>query len=111
LASSWKTAGLPLSNYLDLLYRYAAAGSGILATLSLVTFIPLRTPTAELLRYLGKRTLEIYVTHGFFLIPFTLLGPLWAPIAALFACSMSLLSANLLKRVRPLRILLYGGRR
>ena len=110
LAIAWQASGLPFAKAIGLAYRYAAAGAGIMASLSVVVFLPLDSFIARSLRYLGRRTLEIYVGHQFFLPPFQGVGLIWVPVAAAVSCACALLVANILKRVVLLRWLLYGGR-
>ena len=56
----------------------------------------------KLIQKLGTRTLEIYIIHAYFLIT-----P-WVALDFVFACSMSLITAYLLKKIKFLRIVLFG---
>lgn len=110
LAAAWKAYGLPLAGAVDLAYRYTAAGAGIFASLALAVAIPIRSTIASALKYLGVRTLDVYVSHQLLLIPFASLGVLWVPVATVFAVCGALAVAWTLKRFNGLKVLLYGGR-
>lgn len=106
----WARIGMPLPSMVELSYRYACASFGIAASVVLVRRIPRGVWSFDALRYLGISTLEIYVSHQLFLSIFAGIGILWVPVVAAIALVGSLALANVLKRVMPLRVLLYGGR-
>jgi len=110
-AQWWEAIGMPAVVAMDLLYRYAAATMGILAVLSAATFLPLPSAGARFLSYFGSRTLEVYVSHALYLLPFSMRGLAWVPLATTFACSMSILTALALKQSKVLGFLFYGGRK
>jgi fucose 4-O-acetylase-like acetyltransferase len=110
IAHAWAQYGAPKPHLVNLAYLYVTAAAGIASAIVVVRRIPTSARVFRILRYFGRETLEIYVSHQLYLIPFAGLGLLWAPIAGGVAIVGSLLAANLLKRVGVLRLLLYGGR-
>ncbi len=110
-AEYWHSLGLRAPAIIDYSYRYLTAGVGIAASLVIVSFVPIESWLGRSFRYLGTQTLEIYVSHELFLIPFAGIGLIWAPFVAVVAGAAALLTSRVLKPLAPLRILLYGGRR
>ena len=96
---------------LGLAYQYAAAAAGIAASLLFARWVRSVAAAAAGLRFLGLRTLDIYVSHQLILGLFGGVGIVWAPIAAIVAGGGSILLAMAARRFNPVRVLFYGGRR
>ena len=110
LSQWWQAHGLLGTRTLDLAYRYAAAFAGIATSLLAAKGARSIPAVAAGLRFLGLRTLDIYVSHQLILNIFGGLGILWAPVAAIVAGGGAIVLAILARKVRPLRVLFYGGR-
>ncbi len=110
LAQWWQAHHLLGVRSLDLGYRYAAAAAGIGTSLLVARWVRLIPAVAQGLRFLGLRTLDIYVSHQLILNLFGGLGILWAPVAAIVAGGGAIVVAILARKIRPVRVLFYGGR-
>jgi surface polysaccharide O-acyltransferase-like enzyme len=106
-----------VQNVLWMAYRYVTAGAGIAANVWLLLRLwPSIRRTAAGLSWLGRRTIDVYAAHGYFLVPVVvLLRPLGLPVAgtvaivsaAALAGSLAL-SGLLLRRTLVTRRLLLG---
>jgi fucose 4-O-acetylase-like acetyltransferase len=110
LAQWWQANHLLGVKSLDLGYRYAAAAAGIAMSLLVAKGLRSLPVAATGMRFLGRRTLDIYVSHQWILNAFGGAGIIWAPVAAIVAGGGAIVVAMVARRVTPLRVLFYGGR-
>lgn len=108
LARLWADAGLPAARVADLAVRYLTASAGIIAATLLVSRVATIRVLGPACTYLGRRTLDVYVSHTLLLTALVAAGVVGVPLLAASALILALLLARALSPVPLLGTLLYG---